>query len=446
MAKHHIERLSRFLRKNAVVSLIGNGAGALFGLITLALLARWLPKEDFGKWMLFLTGYTVFDTVRMGLLLNALIRHTAGVRSDADFRRWVGATWQIGLAFTLLIGGAVAGFVLGVPAVADKVFESDMAFWFGLLAVVTLPANMATWFLHARSRFLPVQVIRVATPLLFLLLFSWDWQRGLFSYEGLFLDYFIANGCVSLGTLLAGRSRLADIRYGLKTQRRPLIAFGKFSIGTLLIANLLRSADVFLLNAFMGPAAVAFYAIPQRFIQLLDTPVRSIVVTDIPRLAELHQRQRISEFVNYFQVSAGRLWVLLLPVSLLGFVFAEPLLTALGGAQYRDGALVLRLFMIQGALIPLERYSGIGLDTIGHPQANLLKVVLMLLVTLTGDTLALILFQSVAAVAFVSIVTFCVGLGAGFWLMSRYVPVSLAEAIGSGWRDVFGRLKRIAHA
>lgn len=444
MKQNRVRRLIGLLRKNAVVSLIGNGVGAFLGLVTLALLARWLPKEEFGKWTLFLTSYTLFDMVRMGLLLNALIRYTAGMISEEDFRRWVGATWQIGIAFTLLISGLLIGLVVGFPTLGRHLSDPKTVLWFVAVAVVTLPANLSTWFLHAKSRFLPLQVIRVSAALIFLCLFTWDRFTGSFTYNGLFQNYFIANGSVSVLVIIAGWSRWQDIRFGLNEQRRQLIAFGKYSIGTLLVANLLRSADVFLLSAFLGPAAVAFYAIPQRFIQLLETPVRSIVVTDIPRLAELHQRLQISLFVEYFQKSAGRLWVLLLPVSLAGFVFAEPLVTLLGGTQYRDGALILRLFMIQGALIPLERYSGIGLDAIGHPQANLIKVIIMLVVTVTGDVTALFLFKSVAAVALVSILTFCAGLFAGFWLMGRYVPVTLVGSIQLGWRDLSGRLNQLS--
>lgn len=444
MKRIRVERIVGILRKNAVVSLLGNGTGAFLGLVTLALLARWLPKEEFGKWTVFLTTYTLFETVRMGLLLNALIRYTAGMVSEEEFRRWVGATWQVGIAFTLLTSLLLVGLVFGFPVLGKQISDPETVVWFVAVAIITLPSNMATWFLHARSRFLPLQVIRVAVPLVFLSLFSWDWFNGSFTYNGMFRNYFIANGSVSVLVLLAGWSRWEEIRFGLKEHRRQLIAFGKYSIGTLLISNLLRSADVFLLSAFLGPAAVAFYAIPQRFIQLLDTPVRSIVVTDIPRLAELHRRLQVSLFVEHFQRSAGRLWMLLLPVSLAGFVLAEPLVTLLGGTQYRDGALILRLFMIQGALIPLERYSGIGLDAIGQPQANLTKVLIMLVVTVSGDLLALYFFQSVAAVAFVSILTFCAGLFAGFWFMGRYISVTLTGTIQSGWKDLSGRLNRIA--
>ena len=445
MKPNRVTRVIDLLRKNAVVSLLGNGTAAFLGLVTLGLLARWLSRDEFGKWTIFLTSYTLFESVRMGLLLNALIRYTAGVTGETDFRRWVGATWQIGIAFTLLICLGFSALVFGFPTLGKLVSDSRTALWFSAVAIITLPANMSTWFLHARSRFIPLQVIRVAVPLLFLLLFSWDWYTGNFTYNGLFRNYFIANGTVSVLAVIAGWSRWEEIRFGLKAHRRQLIAFGRFSIGTLLIANLLRSADVFLVSAFLGPAAVAFYAIPQRFIQLLDTPVRSIVVTDIPRLAELHQRQQTLLFADYFQKSAGRLWLLLLPVSLAGFILAEPLITMLGGEQYRNGAFVLRLFMIQGALIPLERYSGIGLDAIGQPQANLVKVLIMLLVTIAGDLGALFFFQSVAAIAFVSILTFCVGLLAGFRFMEQYVPVTLTGAIQSGWKDLSKHVNQLAH-
>ncbi len=446
-----VQKYGRALfRHNAAVSLLGNGAAAALGLLTTGLLARWLPREAFGNWMLFLTTYTLFDTLRTGLLLNGLIRHTADLRAEADgsgsdFERWVGAVWQLGVGFTVFTVLLLVGLAYGVPVLHTWTGDAQTAVWFGLISLVSLPASMATWFLHARSRFGPLQWVRILTQIAFLLLIGGVYLTRPLQPTWLFGLYALANGIVSLWTLSTGWSRWSALRKGTRTERRPLLEFGKYSIGTLVGANLLRSADTLLLGAVLGPAAVAIYAIPQRLTQLLDMPVRSVVVTAMPRLAQLHRLGEPKALGQYLERSAGLLWLALLPVSVLGFVLAEPLVTLLGGGGYRDGATVMRCFMVSGALLPLDRYSGVGLDAIGKPGANLLKVLVMLTVQVGGALIALLGFSSVTALAGVASFTFATGTVLGFWWLNRYVPVSLVGCVKSGWRELFHLLNRLRH-
>lgn len=438
------------LRHHAAVSLLGNGAAAGLGLLITGLLARWLPREAFGSWMLFLTSYTLFDTLRTGLLLNGLIRHVADLRPDSDgagvaFGRWVGAVWQLGLAFTGLTSLLLVGLSYGLPGLHDWTGSAQSALWFGIISLVSLPSGMATWFLQARARFGPLQWVRILTQAAFLLLIGSIQMTQSLTLPTLFGVYALANGVVSVWTLANGWSRLSDLHRGTRAERQPLLHFGKYSIGTLVGANLLRSADTLLLGAVLGPAAVAVYAIPQRLTQLLDLPVRSVAVTAMPRLATLHRQGEPEALRRYFERSAGLLWLALLPVSVLGFVCAEPLVTLLGGGTYREGAAVMRCFMVYGALLPLDRYSGVGLDAIGKPRANLLKVLVMLGVQVGGATVALLGFGSVTALACVASFTFATGMGLGFWWLGRYVPVSLVGCIRSGWADLINLTNRFRH-
>lgn len=435
-------RLLRLLQRPELVSLLGNGGSAVLGILTIGLLARWLTPAAFGGWMLYQTAYVLFETVRSGLVLNALIRFINQTREPDQHHRLAGAAWQICVGFT---GAVIAVWVLvsQLPAAAAYLGGTDTALWFTLTSLVTLPSVVAYWLLHSHSRFFPLQLIRVASQVVLLVGIGVAYAMNRLDYPTMCGLFFVSGGVVGVMTLVNGWSGLRHFRRGTRHERRQLLDFGKYTIGTLLASNLLRSADVFLLGIFLGPGAVAVYSIPQRLMQILETPLRSIVVTSIPRLAELHQRAQPAEWADTFHRLSGRLWFGLLPVALVGMLGAPLWVTLLGGSQYRDASLILQLFLIQGLLLPLDRYAGVGLDTVGRPQANLVKVLLMLTVTVVADLAVLLAGGTVTAVAGVALLTFGVGLLAGYRLLSREVPVSLVESIRAGWREVGGMLRRL---
>ncbi|SOD93137.1 lipopolysaccharide biosynthesis protein [Spirosoma fluviale] len=450
MVNQTLNAIQTLLRKNAAVSLLGNGTAAVISLSTTGLLARWMPREAFGNWVLFLVTYTLFDTLRSGLLLNGMIQYTADLRVESrtyasSLKRWEGAVWQLGLLITMVVGPLLIGLTYCFPTLSDWVGNSETAVWFWIISLVSLPANIATWFLHARSQFRPLQWIRVLTQLVFLLLIVGCYQFHLFPAKGLYGLFAIANGAISVWALFIGWSQWRSIPAGRSAQRNALFHFGKYTIGTLVGSNLQRSADTLLLGALLGPEAVALYAIPQRLTQLLDMPIRSVVVTAMPRLVKLQQQGKASELAAYFQQSAGLLWLVMLPLSIAGFVLAEPLVTLLGGGHYRDGATLMRCFMLYGALLPLDRYSGVGLDAIGKPQFNLIKVLFMLCIQIGGALVALLVFKSTTALAGVSIFTFALGMMLGFRLLKRHVPITLTGCIQTGWTELVSLITRFRH-
>jgi O-antigen/teichoic acid export membrane protein len=436
--------LAKLLKSNALVSLFGNGTSAVLGVLMLGLFARWLPKEVFGQWMLFLTSWTFFDSFRTGFLLNALIRHIAGIETESDFQKWAGAIWQLAVGFTLLVVTVLYAALVGVPSIARWLGTVESMYWFAVLAVVSLPHTIAGWLLQSRSQFLPVQWIRVLTQFFFLIFTA----AAYFMHQPLDLlmictFYVLSHALVSSWVLTMGWSKIKWMNQGTAHERRQLLQYGKYGTGVLIGMNMLRTADIFILGSFIGPAAVASYTIPQRFIQLLEMPVRSIVITSAPRLAELHQRHHTRALVDYFHRSAGRLWFMLLPVAVVGFVFAGPLLGFLGGSQYTESAIIMRIFMLQGLLIPLERYSGVSLDAIGFPKGNLIKVLIMMGVSIAGNLLAVLVFQSVVMAAVTSSITFLVGLILGFVFMKQRIPVSMQESLAAGWQELRSILNQL---
>lgn len=432
-------------QRPAFLSLAGNGISAVLSLLTVGLLARWMNADAFGRWVIFQTLLTFFDTFRTGFLLNGLIYHAAAARADA-FRRWAGAAWQLSLGLTILVGGGfmLTAWIAGQLAMSTDILKS--AGWLLLNATVGLPGAVATWLLHTKARFRTLQLVRPTGQLLFIGGIGWGYVSHTLTDDYLYRAFALANGTLSALTILTGWSQIRSLLDNPSGERRQLIRFGRFAMPTLLLSNLLRSSDTLLLGSLLGPASVARYTVPQRLVELLEMPVRSVVATALPRLAQLSQQKRYAEWADVFHRGAGQLWVALLPVAFGCALFAEPLVVALGGEARQDSAVLLRCFMGYAAFLPLERYSGIGLDALGQPARNLKKVAFMLVVNVLGDLVAILVFQSVTAVALISIGTFGTGLLLGYRWLGETVPVSLRGVFRAGYAELRQFMNQVRYA
>lgn len=440
------QRLKHIMQSNAFASLAGNGMGAVLGIGTLAIQARTLSKNDLGSWLVFITTFTLFDVIRSGLILNPVIRNMAGAKTQGEQQTIAGAAWQLCVLFTAI---AVAVFTLPGVAFYGWFASLDMGFfvqWFWLLAVITLPHNLATWFLNASQQFKKVQWVRILNQALFLGFNIANFSLNL-GIDYIFWGFVISQLATSLLTLILGWSRITDFSKGDKPTRQKLFSFGKYSMLTLLVSNLLRSSDTYILGLLLGPVAVSIYNIPQRLLQIFEMPISAISITRLPILAGLHSHGKEEELTNEFHKSAGVLWLGIIPVALICFIFAEPLVILLGGEGFRESASVLRFFAVYAAFLPLERYSGIGLDVVNQPRLNLIKVILMLAVNIAGDFAAIYLFPNapVAAVAGISVLTFGSGVLLGYRFLGKHMKFSFSGIISSGWQQITslaGKLKR----
>jgi O-antigen/teichoic acid export membrane protein len=101
--------------------------------------------------------------------------------------------------------------------------------------------------------------------------------------------------------------------------------------------------------------------------------------------------------------------LLVVPVAIVAFVFADNVVTMLGGNSYGDASLIVQIFAISLFFLPFDRFTGVILDSINRPDLNFYKVMTMLAVNVAGDLLVLRLFGTASSVAAVTIATFITG-------------------------------------
>ncbi|MEL6770438.1 MAG: lipopolysaccharide biosynthesis protein [Bacteroidota bacterium] len=425
--------IAALAQRPQVLAIVTQLAGAGFAFVSFVLLARTLAPTDFGAWVLFLTAVTFLDMVRHGLVQSALVQRSAG-STPAQERTLMGGAWVLGLVTTSVL--ALGVFALG------RLLPSAGAFWlffdwYPLLAVAALPHLVATWNGLAREHFGRLLVLKVILAggfavfvVVNFLAPHLHWAQA--ELSGIARAYVGIHLAASALMLALGWTRLRTLRRATRRAVRTLYRFGRYSVGTALGSNLLRSADQFILGLWLGPAAVAFYGVPQKLIEIVEIPLRGLAQTAMPSLSRKARRGDTETFARYLHAWVGGLSLALVPLLVVVFVWAEACCVALAGEAYRDAAPLLRLFVVYMALLPLDRYLGLALDALGRPALNMIKVAVMVAVNIGGDIVALSVLGSVEAVAGVTIAMTLVGATLGVGFAKRFVPFSVRATIKAG--------------
>ena len=190
----------------------------------------------------------------------------------------------------------------------------------------------------------------------------------------------------------------------------------------------------------MGNTAVALYSIPLKLTELQQIPLRSFVATAFPKMSKASVQGNIKEVRDLFYTYSGALTYLFVIMSVFTFVFAEFLVLILSGDQYLvvdpitgfNVVDIVRVFSIYGLLLPIDRMTGIGLDSINKPNINAIKVFVMVAANLIGDFIAIFVFKSLIFVAVASILFTLIGIWMGMYFLNKELTLSYKEIFSSG--------------
>jgi len=428
------------LQNRHIVSLMTQISGAVVGMATFILLARHLSAPAFGEWLVYVSGFVLLDMVRTGFVQTALIRYASGAE-DKSKDSYVGSAWILGLGLTGVLALVVGGIGLLIPENRAGSFALLFA-WYPVLACATLPLHVAYWVQQTDQRFGRIWAMRLAASVPFLIAVFALFLGDASDASTVALLHILCQLLASCIALLTGWASLVCMARATQKALGEMVRFGRYSVGTLLGTNLLKSSDTFLIATLLTPAAVALYGVAQKLVDAIELPLRAFGAVALPSLAQLIHQGNLDSANRAFHQAVGALTLLVLPIALITFIWAPQLVLLLGGTTYEDAAVLLRIFAIYTVLLPADRYLGILLDSLGHPKLNVIKVSSMVLANVVGDLIALWLFESLVAVAIATITTHLTGVVLGFRFANRFTSVSLSKMINEGSQHLYSLLKR----
>jgi O-antigen/teichoic acid export membrane protein len=403
--------IKKILHSNTSWSLLSNGAIALLGFINLGFIAHQYSKADAGKWFMLLTVYTLLELLRSGWVQTPFVRYFVVAPTAEEKKRLTGAAWQLLIIFTLAIA-AVLLPVLRFIKIDNTAFLLAKKFTI-LWLISALPYQLLQWQLQASSQFKKLAIAKIFFTASFTILLLFQLKFKL-SIETVALFYALLQFVAGIAGFVLGWLRFGTWKTNLQLERRKLSAYGRYSMLTMVTSSLLRSSDQFIIAFWLGPAAVAVYAIPQKLIEAIEIPVRSFASVAIPKATSLFQHQKTGELRLMLYKQCGFLTAIVSPMLLLFFFFPSLIVNMLGGGKYHESALLLQIFCFYAALIPLDRYCGVLLDAGNRPHKNTLKVTIMLVTNIALDVFALWMGAGVYGVAAGSTLTFLLGVIIGW--------------------------------
>lgn len=217
---------------------------------------------------------------------------------------------------------------------------------------------------------------------------------------------------------------------------KHLFHFGKYTMSTALGTDLLKNSDVYVINEMLGPSAVAVYGMTYRIMELIEIPIRSLVATVLPKMASANAKKNDNEVRNLLYQNGGATSYLLIPILVVIFIFADYIPVIIYGEDYADLGLLLRVFCLFGVLIPIDRFMGIALDSIGFPKYNSQKVIWMVIANVILDIAILYFFPFVEAAAAVTFVTASVGVILGKRYLAPYLPIEFHLFVSKEWEFI----------
>jgi len=199
---------------------------------------------------------------------------------------------------------------------------------------------------------------------------------------------------------------IKHIKKANKKTNKTILDFGKYTTGTLIGSNLLKSSDTFILglSTFLGTTGVALYSVPLKLTEIIEIPLRSFLATAYPKMSKYSIQGNLKEFKKTYYTYAGAITYLLIPILLISFLFAEDFVVLLGGKEYIHTANIFKIFAVYGIFLPIDRFTGVALDSINKPKKNFYKVLWMSISNIFGDIF--VIFFLMKTVIVLSLITF----------------------------------------
>ncbi len=433
-----IHLFKKILKEDNFLSLSGNVIIAVFGFAGFSLLARSLSPDDFAEWVILISAGSLIEMLRYGISSNALVRFLSSA-SAHDEDRLIGSN----VFLSLMISLALALLMILINYQFETVLlNSSYALffkWYPMLVLLNLPMNNALAVQQAKMEYGHILFIRSVGSSLFFLIVLLSFVAFEFTIDQIALAYTVITGVTSAYCIYKSWDGIKHLRKVDRHSISELLQFGKYSTFTLIGTNLLRNADIFIISISpFGNAAVALFSIPLKLTELQQIPLRSFTATAFPKMSRASIEGRINEVKDLFNVYSGVLTYLFVLISLVTFLFAKEFIILVSGYQYLDTelygidiVLIVKILSVYGLLLPLDRMTGIGLDSINQPNINALKVFLMLGLNIIGDLVSVYVFESIEMVAITTLIFTFAGILIGCFFLSKSFKISIIEIIKS---------------
>jgi len=440
-----IKATFRYLRNSAnLFSFSGNLLFAAFSFVTFLIMVRFMSKEAFGQWLIYSTMAGLLDMLRVGLTGTAAIR-LLSVANASNRNFIIASSYHLNVITTVAIAILFYASYPIVLAYFPHSYYLPVLKYYPLLALANLSFSQAITVAQGTVNFKQIIIIRLINGGFIMMGIGVYLVNYSADIQDIIIIHIIANLLTSLYTTFRNLDGIRYIKLCDIALLKKITSFGKYSTASFVGSNLLRSSDTLILSmsAAMGPEAIAIYAIPFKFVEFAEVPLRSFTAAAFPKFSSaLHTSKTL--FNHTLSLYTLFTTLLLLPVAfILGF-FPEFFLALFGGNQFADSlplqVNITYFVLIYVLLLPIDRYSGVALFAIDKPEINFMKIMFMLVTNVVIDLFAVFVFESLILMVAGTVFFTIPGILIGWYYICQETGYNLS-ALKSGYREMLKIIK-----
>lgn len=326
------------LKSDYAKSFAGQIVMAASNMVAFSILARTLTKVELGNWVLILTVTAFIENFRAGFFSSAYIKF-AGL--DTYRREDIG--------FTVLLMN-VLGQVLIIALISIfSYFLIDirlLLFYVGILTIGSLSFDFIQWHTLALKNFAKNTQIILTQACISLVIIALLAFYGKLALGLVVAAILISKVVTTLLYLGAFKSFILAKSRFLFEVSSLIMSFGKHTATTLLGSQAMRFTDITLLSWIAGPVMLALLSVPDKLVQVVAIPIRSINKAFYPRASVFHSINDHTSWRQEFSTTLTVVLFLCLTISSGVIVFAKPLVLLIGGTEFAHAANILRLYIL----------------------------------------------------------------------------------------------------
>lgn len=184
--------------------------------------------------------------------------------------------------------------------------------------------------------------------------------------------HIIANGLIVLIFYFIAKKLLPQTSFAFNFSYpnfKRLLSFGGFKFISSINARIVFQLNQFLIAAFLPIQFVSFYAIPVSLTQKIVSLLPNITTPIFPLVSELHSLTLKEKLIELYKRSTKLVNFLMVPLTLLLFFFAYPLLSIWISKEFANqAALILKILSIAYLLASFPAVPVTVIEGMGKPK------------------------------------------------------------------------------
>jgi len=386
--------LTRKIAYNTIIQFIGKILGTIIGVLTIAIMTRYLGQIGFGQYSTIMAYLQLFAIlVDMGLSLTVIklitdpsLEKERAMNNIFTFR-FFSALIFLGIAPLVVIffpydnlvklGIAIASlsfFISSLNQILISLFQKELKL--NGVAISEVAGRLVLLFLVTYFAFTDKGLTAII------------WAVVLGSLTNFIINYLFA-------------LKFVKIKFAFDWQIWKKIFFITWPLALSIALNLVYfKADTLILSLTRSQAEVGIYNAPYRVLEILVNFIYLFVGIIFPVLTAAWVEKNYERFRDIFQKTFDALLIISLPMIFGTLFVANKLMLLIAGPEFSDSGNILKIIIIATAIIFVNSLFGYAIVTLDKQRQMVRAYVIVAIVSLVGYLITIPIYGYYGAAVF----------------------------------------------